>query len=188
MIRNLITAIVLTSCAACATTPQHDELQGRVDQLQKQVAARDTTLAETIAAAEASMDELQARLKDAEKLLRSNQANLGLQVQDIGEELAMVRGLAEDSRNESAALAANIDEMRGTVDQRVSNLEAKLNEATDIPEGKTPLLNEAERQLRAKNYKRARNLFRTYLSRYGAAAKEPEVRFKIGLTLSSERD
>lgn len=185
---KLLTVLTLMSCVGCATTAEHTTLQTRVKQLEGQVTERDTTLQETIAAAEASMDELQARLKEAETLLRSNQANLGLQVQDMQGELAMVRGLAEDSRNESAALSSNIDEMRGNVDERVGKLEAKLNEATNIPEGKTPLLNEAGRQLQAKNYKRARTLFRTYLTRYPSDKKEPEVRFKIGLTLYSERD
>lgn len=185
----VVTAASLSfALAGCATTASHSSLETRVAQLETQVAARDTQLQETIAAAEASMDELQKRLKEAEQLLRSNQANLGLQVQDMQEELAMVRGLAEDSQNEAAALASNVDEMRESVDARVSNLEAKLNEATDIPEGKTPLLNEAERELRGKNYKRARTLFRTYLTRYPSDKKEPEVRFKIGLTLYSERD
>ncbi len=188
-ITTLASLFVLTlGSAGCATTLQHDDLEKRVAQLETQVASRDTQLQETIAEAETSADELQARLKEAEELLRTNQANLGLQVQEMQSELGMVRGLAEDSQHEAAALASNIDEMRGAMDQRLGNLEAKLNEATDIPEGKTPLLNEAERQLRAKNYKQSRRLYRTYLSRYPGDAKEPEVRFKIGLTLYSERD
>jgi TolA-binding protein len=176
------------SSSACVTVAQYEELNGKVVELEKVVAQRDETLSGTIESAEGSMAELESRIKEAEGMLRANQANLGLQVQDIQSELAMVRGLSEDSRNEGAAQGQAMEELRGDLDQRLTHLETKLNEASNIPEGKTPLFNEAERQLRAKNYKQARRLYRTYLSRYPGDAKEPQVHFDIGLTLYSEQD
>ena len=183
----LVTLIPLAS-GGCVTLAQYEELNAKVSELEGQAASREETLASTIESAETSLAELEARIKDAEGVLRSNQANLGLQVQDIQNELAMVRGLAEDSQNEGAAQGQALEELRGDLDARLTALETKLNEATDIPEGKTELFNEAERQMRAKNYKRARRLYRTYLSRYPGDQKEPEVHFNIGLTLYSEQD
>ena len=176
------------SAGGCVTTVQYAEMEARVAALESTIGESDAQLKTTLADAEVSAATLQERLAEAEQLLRSNQANLGLQVQEIQEELAWVRGLAEDSQNESAALASNLKEMRGDLDSRLTNLENKLNEATNIPEGKAPLMAEAERQLRQKNYKYARRLYRTFLSRYPGDQKEPEVRFQIGLTLYSERD
>src|SRR5690606_7206486 len=95
---------------------------------------------------------------------------------------------AEDSLNELAALSQNVADSRTELDERLTKVEQKLNAETDIPEGKSDLLREAERALKAKDYGRARRLFRTYLSRYPADAKEPEVRFQIGQSLFSERD
>jgi TolA-binding protein len=185
---STVFATCLLSASGCVTMAQYEELNSRVDELEGQVASRDETLSKTIETAEASLGELENRIKEAEGMLRANQANLGLQVQDMQTELAMVRGLAEDSRNEGSAQGQALEELRGDLDSRLTNLEAKLNEATDIPEGKTPLFNEAERQMRAKNYKRARRLYRTYLSRYPGDKREPEVHFNVGLTLYSEQD
>lgn len=177
-----------SSGAGCVTVAQYDELGAKVVELETVVAQRDETLGTTIESAESAVAELEARIKEAESMLRANQANLGVQVQDISTELAMVRGLAEDSRNEGAAQSQAVEELRGDLDERLTHLESKLNEASNIPEGKTPLFNEAERQLRAKNYKQARSLYRTFLSRYPGDAKEPQVHFNIGLSLYSEQD
>ena len=184
----VICGLLLSSSEGCVTLAQYEELDARVAELQDQVSQRDESLSSTIADADTTLGGLEARIEKAEGVLRANQANLGLQVNDMQDELAMVRGLAEDSRNEGAALGSSLEELRGDLDSRLANLEAKLNEATDIPEGKTPLFNEAEREMRAKNYKRARSLYRTYLSRYTGDAKEPIVHFNIGLTLYSEQD
>jgi TolA-binding protein len=180
---------VLGAAPGCITLKKHhDALASRVSALETQTTERDQRLEETLTRADEQMDELESRLKDAEKILRSNQASLGIQVQDMQGEVAQTRGLAEDSQNEVAALGQNVEEMRGDLDRRLATLESKLNEATNIPEGKTALLREGQKQLKAKNYKYARRLFRTYLSRYPGDAKEAEARFNIGLTLYSERD
>src|SRR5690606_4063378 len=118
----------------------------------------------------------------------ANQASIGVRVDNLEFDLAEVRGVAEDSLNELAALTQNVTDSRAELDERVTRVETKLNAETDIPEGKSQLLSEAERALKAKEYNRARRLFRTYLSRYPGDPKEPEVRFQIGQTLFSERD
>jgi TolA-binding protein len=81
-----------------------------------------------------------------------------------------------------------MQELRTEVDQRLSKLEEKLNEATNIPEGKDELWSEAERQLQKKNYKLARQLWRTFISRYPGDAKLAQANFQVGLTFFSERD
>ena len=175
--------------SACITMKaDHDELQREVIELKKKVAERDTQLEETLTRAQEQMAVVEEQLEKAEHILRDNQATLGVRVDNLEFDLSMVRGVAEDSQNELAALTANIAESRTEVDQRLASLETQLKAETDIPEGKPDLLREAERALKAKEYPRARRLFRTYLSRYPADPKEPEVRFQIGQTLFSERD
>jgi len=89
----------------------------------------------------------------------------------------------------AAIEGANVpDWLRSEFDGRLKSLEEKLNEATNIPESKSELFSEADRQFKAKKYKNARKLWRTYESRYPDDPKLPEVRFSIGLSYFSERD
>ncbi|NVB37786.1 tetratricopeptide repeat protein [Pseudenhygromyxa sp. WMMC2535] len=190
--RALTTAIPLVMTLAMAgcitTTAQHEELQREVVDLKKKVSERDTQLQETLVLAQEQMAKVEEQLEKAERLLRDNQATLGVRVDDLELGLADVRGLAEDSQNGLAAISQNIDESRTEVDQRLAALETQIKAETDIPEGKSDLLRAAEQALSAKEYDRARRLFRTYLSRYPADAKEAEVRFEIGQTLFAQRD
>ncbi|MFO7565418.1 MAG: tetratricopeptide repeat protein [Enhygromyxa sp.] len=180
--------LTLPSTACLVLQPQHQELEREVLELRKKVAERDTQLEETLSKAQAQMAEVEQQLEAAEQLLRSNQASIGVRVDNLEFDLAEVRGVAEDSLNELAALTQNVTDSRAELDERVTRVETKLNAETDIPEGKSELLRAAERALEGKEYARARRLFRTYLSRYPGDPKEPEVRFQIGQTLFSERD
>ncbi len=163
------------------TTQQHNELEREVDELKKQVAARDQELQLTLEKAREQSEEL-------DKLLRTRAATMGVRLDNTEADVADLRGEAEDNRNEVAAMSSQLDELQASVDSRITELETKLNQATDIPEGKKDLLREADRLMRAKDYKAARRLFRTYISRYPEDASNAEVRFNIGLSLYSERD
>jgi TolA-binding protein len=188
--RLLLVPLLLTvPLSACITMKaDHDELAREVMTLRKKVAERDSQLQETLVRAQEQMARVEEQLDAAEKILRHNQASIGVRVDNLEFDLAEVRGAAEDSLNELAALNQNVADSRAELDERLAKVETTLNATTDIPEGKTDLLREAERALTGKDYGRARRLFRTYLSRYPSDAKEPEVRFKIGQTLFSERD
>ncbi len=182
----LLLALPLSACLVLQ--PQHDALEKEVWDLRKKVEARDQEMAATLVAAADQMAKVEAQLQQAEELLHTNQANLGVRVENLEYDLSLVRGQAEDSLNELAALTQNMVESRADVDSRLGKVETAINADADIPEGKTDLLKDAERTLDKKDYPRARRLFRTYLSRYPGDPKEAEVRFKIGLTLFSERD
>lgn len=163
------------------TTQQHNELEREVDELKKQVAARDKEL-------EVTLDKARDQSEELDKLLRTRAATMGVRLDNTEADVADLRGAAEDNRNEVAAMSSQLDELQASVDSRITELETKLNQATDIPEGKKDLLREAERLLRAKDYKGSRRLFRTYISRYPEDSASAEVRFNIGLSLYSERD
>ena len=180
--------LALPSTACFVMQPQHEELEREVMELRKKVAERDTQLEETLAKAQAQMAEVEEQLDAAEGILRSNQASIGVRVDNLELDLAEVRGTAEDSLNELAALSQNVADSRTELDQRLTAVEDAVNQEKTIPEGKTELLREAERALESKEYSRSRRLFRTYLSRYPGDPKEAEVRFQIGQTLFSERD
>lgn len=186
---TILLAALCVPLSACITMKSdHDALASEVMALRKKVAERDTELQETLSQAEQQMAVVEEQLAKAEQLLRSNQASLGVRVDNLEYDLSEVRGSAEDSLNELAALNQNITESRGEIDERLSKIETKLQADSDIPEGKADLLAAAEKALKSEDYARARRLYRTFLSRYPGDKKEPEVRFKIGQTLFSERD
>ena len=183
---SVLLTIPLSGCFVFK--PEHEELEREVMELRKKVAERDTQLGDTLVQAQEQMAQVEEQLDAAEKILRNNQATIGVRVDNLEFDLAEVRGIAEDSQNEIAALGQNVADSRTEIDERLTKVEGFVNAESDIPEGKPDLLREAERALKAKEYTRARRLFRTYLSRYPGDPKEPEVRFQIGQTLFSDRD
>ena len=186
--RAVLVTLVMPLGACITMKWEHDELAAEVMTLRKKVAERDQQLEQTLAQAQDQMALVGDQLDEAEDLLRRNQASLGVRVDNLEYDLADVRGVAEDSQNEVAALTQNIADSRTEVDERLATVEGTLNAETVIPEGKTDLFRAAERALDKKEYGQARRLFRTYLSRYPNDTKEAETRFKIGQTLFSERD
>jgi TolA-binding protein len=182
----VVTCLAGTGCLVLKE--QHDELAREVDKLETREVERQEELEGTLARADEQMTTIEERLQEAEKFLRSDQASLGVRVNNLESELSDVRGVAEDTHNELSAVQSSLSEARQDFEQRINNLEAKLNEATNIPEGKQALLGDAETALKRKDYKGARRLFRIFLSRYPEDPTGAEVRFKIGLTFYSERD
>ncbi len=190
--RGAITGILgLCSVLAsgCITLKaDHDELAAEVDKLRKEVLAQDQQTEETIAKAEKLSTELETKLAEVEEVLRRNQADIGLRVDNLEVDSQQLRGQAENADFVATAAKQELLELRGDVDVRLQALEEKLNEATNIPESKTELWAEAEKQFKAKNYKASRRLWRTYESRYPTDPKIADVRFNIGLTFFSARE
>lgn len=178
-------AALVTQAPGCIVLkPEHEELVHEVAKLRKENAQN----AETMQRAKELADQVEKKLAELEEVLRTNQAGLGARVDQLELDTQELRGAAENADNQASTVNTELKELRADVDVRLTQLEEKLNEATNIPEGKSELYDEAERQLKAKKYKQARRLYRTYESRYPEDAKLPEVRFKIGLTYFNERD
>lgn len=178
-----LTATSFGSSGCITLKADHDELAEEVAKLRKQVADE-----EMLKRAQDLVEELEAKLEELEEVLRNNQADLGLRVQNLEIELQELRGAAENADYQASAAAQELTEMRADLDARLQALEEKLNEATSIPENKTELYAEAEAQFNKRDYKTARRYWRTYESRYPEDPKMPDVKFNIGLTYFSERD
>jgi TolA-binding protein len=180
----LVAALALPASGCLVLKPQHDELRSEVAKLRKEVlkASQTTSRANELA------DMLEKKLAELEDVLRRNQADLGQQVEQMVLDVQQLRGAAENADNRASTVEQELRELRSDLDGRLRQLEDKLNEATNIPEGKTELWTEAESQFKQKKYKNSRRLWRTYESRYPEDPKQPEVKFNIGLTYFSERD
>ena len=182
-------ALSLAGSTGCLTLKaEHNELAARVTRLDQATGDRGTQLDEKLAEADRKLAELQSKLDQAETLLRGSQAGIGARMDKVETDTAELRGAAENAELVATVGQQAQQELRAEVDQRLRTLEEKLNEATNIPEGKDELWSEADRQLGKKNYKLARQLWRTFISRYPGDAKLPEANFKVGLTFFSERD
>lgn len=172
-------APLFCSTGCLVTTSQFQQLQREVSTLNDRVEARDKELQESLARAKQQSDEL-------DRVLRSRAASLGVNVDDLGLDVAQLRGETEDARNDIAALLSETRELRAGFDQRVADLEQRLNRETEIPEGQIALKREADRLFKAADWPQARRLYRIYLSRYPGGKKEAEIRFSIGQTLYNE--
>ena len=180
----IVAALVAPAGGCIALKADQDEIAKEVDKLRKEVLAQSQAATHNDELA----DELEAKLAEVEDLLRRNQADLGLRVDNLEGDVNELRGEAENADFQASAARQELLETREDIDQRLTALEEKLNEATNIPETKSELLAEADKQFGKRNYKQARKLWRVFESRYGTDPKMPEVSFKIGLTYFSERD
>lgn len=174
--------------SGCVTMAQHKELQAEVHRLNQRVSERDKELQATLQEAESQLEKLKANAEKVEKVLRTSQAGMGVRVENLEMTLAELRGSADDARMEADSSKRSIEELRGDLDNRLNALEGKLNSATDIPESRTELLKAAKKAFDARDFARARRLYRTFVSRYPEDKSGPEVRYQIGLTLYEEND
>ncbi|MEM6989717.1 MAG: tetratricopeptide repeat protein [Myxococcota bacterium] len=179
---SLLLSIGLPGCIALKV--DQDEIAADVQKLRTEVLAQQ----EAAKRNDELADELDSKLAEVEALLRRNQADLGLRVEGLEVDVQDLRGQAENADYTASAVRQELMENRQDVDERLVTLEEKLNEATNIPEGKKDLLAEAERLFAKRNYKQSRRLYRTYESRYPEDQQVALVRFKIGQTYFSERD
>ena len=192
-LRGAVLVLATVASAGCLTgcltlKAEHNELAARVTRLDQATGDRGTQLDEKLAEADRKLAELQTKLDQAETLLRGSQAGIGARMDKVEDETAELRGAAENAELVATVGQQAQQELRTEVDQRLRALEEKLNEATNIPEGKDELWAEAERQLQKKNYKLSRQLWRTFISRYPGDPKLPAANFQVGLTFFSERD
>jgi TolA-binding protein len=187
--RGVALVAALAAAPGCLTLKaEHNDLAAKVAKIDQSTDDRGKQMDEKLAEADRKLAELQAKLDQAEKLLRGSQAGIGVRMDTVEQDTAQLRGQAENAELVASASQQALAELRGDIDQRLRSLEEKLNEATNIPEGKDELWTEADRQLSKKNYKLSRQLWRTFISRYPGDAKLPEANFKVGLTFYSERD
>jgi TolA-binding protein len=184
----LVLALGAGSSGCLVLKAQHDDLAAKLSKIEQSTDSRSATLDEKLAEADRKLAELQGKLDQAETLLRGSQAGIGARMDTVEGEVRELRGAAENAELVSSSSQQAQQELRAEVDTRLRTLEEKLNEATNIPEGKDELWAEAERQLQRKNYKLSRQLWRTVISRYPGDPKLPEANFKVGLTFFSERD
>lgn len=167
---------------------EHDDLAAKVAKLERQSDSKVAELDEKLNEADTRLAEVGDKLVEAEKLLRGSQAGLGVRMDEVEEDFRSIRGELDQTQFEFSAVAKGLRELRADNEVRLAAVEKKVNEATNIPEGKNQLFAEAERLLKTKNYVNSRRLLRTYLARYPGDARTAEVKFKIGLTFYSERD
>lgn len=178
----------LLSTGCIALKADQDEIAQEVAKLRKEVLEQDKNTEATIAKVESLTEELETKIGQLDDVLRRNQADLGVRVDDLEVDTQELRGAAENADFVATAAKQELTELRGDFDLRLQALEEKLNEATNIPESKKELWAEADKQFKAKNYKGSRRLWRTYESRYPTDDKIAEVRFNIGLTFYSARE
>lgn len=188
--RVRIACIVLAATVpGCLTLRKdHDALAARVAELERAQAEQARTLKVTLDKADELSRILEEKVAEAEALLRRNQADLGMRVEELEVAVETLRGLVENAEYVAQAGGQELAELRRDLDVRLTKLEEKLNEATNIPEGKEALWAEALRREQSGRHQAARKLWRIYVSRYPNDPKVAEAKFHVGLTYFSERD
>ncbi|HTE49984.1 MAG TPA: tetratricopeptide repeat protein [Kofleriaceae bacterium] len=136
---------------------------------------------------EASLPKLQHVLDQATSLLTRNSADLGAEVNTLGEEQKKLTGLVM----EASRYAEEVRDESKRQEQRIADLEKRI---ADL-EGKAEVSNKSAPQLweegmsalQAKNYEQARSSFRSLLVKYPTNDKADDAQLQRGESYFKER-
>jgi TolA-binding protein len=126
--------------------------------------------------------ELEDVLQRATKLLTRDSADVGAQVEQMQEHLAVLEGKLDEQRHETENLAKEVAAQRAALDQKLS---AVASSTETVDESEVPKDRASHYALAYQNYEtgkhtRARALFREYLTRYENDGKAGNAQYWIG--------
>lgn len=145
------------------------------------------TLRRDVNKIEASLPKLQQVLEEATKLLARNSADLGAEVNAVGEEQKKLNGLVM----QASRYAEEVRDASKRQEQRIAELEKRIAEL----EGKAEVSNKSAPQLweegmsfmQARNYEQARASFRSLLVKYPGHERADDAQLQRGESYFRER-
>jgi TolA-binding protein len=145
------------------------------------------TLRKDVDRIQGSLPRLQKVLDEATGLLARNSADLGAEVNTLGDEQKKLAGLVM----EASRYAQDVRDESKRQEQRIAELERRLAEL----EGKTELSNKSAPQLfdegmaamQSREFEQARSLFRTLIAKYPQDTKADDAQLQRGEAYFRER-
>ncbi len=139
-------------------------------------------LTQMIAGARQDVAELESILAEARDLLQKSNANLGVEVHQIREELERLRGKQEELEFRFMRLEQGLELFKEDVDLRLAG-----GAGVALPEEPDALLEVGTKAMAEKDYRLARRALEAFLSKHGRHAKADEATFLIGESFFAEK-
>ena len=176
--------------AACATTADHEALEVEVEALRAQQESLQQTLstskadmAQMIAQARQENVALKQSIKEAEEMLARNDAETGVNIQQMRAEVDRLNGKTEEIDFRLGRMEEDIRIFKEDVDLR---LQGNLN-ATNMPEDATELFTLAESKMNEGETRQAREFFEAFAKRYPKDDRADDATFMVGESYFNEK-
>ncbi len=174
------------------TRGQGSDLQGQISQQDERLATIEASIEaqrqelvldvrREVDRAEEKMRELENVLQQATQVVTRNSADLGLEVQNLRNELARIEGTIAELSNVQAQLNTRLGEFSHRL-VRIAD-QAGLDLPIDpgeIPDDQAEHFTEGYKALQAKAYSKSRGLFREYVQRYPRDEQADNAHYWIG--------
>jgi tol-pal system protein YbgF len=181
-----IALIACTLASGCFMTKQEGaELRTASDENQKRISELETEVRAKQLALESRLAEMQQGLESARALLTRDSADVGVQVQQQQEKLAVLEGKLDEITHNLTDLIQQSAKARVELDERLAKLgTAKPGEtpvaAGDVPADRPAHFAAAYEAYKAGDHDKARGLFKEYLTRYPTDEKAGDAQYWIG--------
>lgn len=189
---------LLGGCFLWTTRGEGDELEergneheGRLQNLEDGIRAERTQLTEEVAHAKTQVAELESVIAKATQVVTRNSADLGLEVQELREQLGRIQGEIAELRNQMQTTERTVAQQRQEIDQRLLIIAQKAGldmpvDPSEVPDGNTAHYASAYRSYQTSDYSKSRALFREYLRRYPQDDEADNAQYWIGKSYLQE--
>jgi TolA-binding protein len=201
-IRNVIGLVLassfLSGCFLWTTRGEGTELEEttenherRLLEIEEGIRAERRQLQEEVQNAKRQVRELEEVLQKATQVVTRNSADLGLEVQEIREQLSQLEGQMAEVRNTVAEGQQSLAKQRQEIDQRLLAIAQKAGldmpvDASEVPDDKGDHFQAAYRSYQTSDYSRSRALFREYIRRYARDDQADNAQYWIGKSYLQE--
>lgn len=183
---GVLCALSATACVSSVEGAQMrtemDTLKAQQDAMQQGLDAREAKIAEMIALTRKENEALRQTIASAQETLQKVNAERGVDLQQMREELNQLRGSAEELDFRLAKMEQDMRLFKEDVELR---LEGSAS-STKLPADATELFNLGFQQLAGKQYRDARKACETFLARHSGDTRVPDAIYCVGETYFME--
>ena len=177
---SLLCGLALTT-TACVTSSEGDRLRRDVQELQARLATVQLR-------AEKERQQLQKVMEQATGLLTRNNADVGAQVDRLGNKVAKLTGTVEETAKVADELNKKFSEFQAKVDVKLEKLSSGAPEKKQdpVPEDKEQLYQQGSARLAAGKHEEGRRLLRHFVARAGQDPRVAQAYLAVGNSYYSQ--
>jgi TolA-binding protein len=194
LVAGLVLATLSSGCFWFTTKHEGNTLRRDMDGLETRLSTKEEGL-------EGKIQQLEAVLEEATKVLKRNSADLGADFAALAEQMRVVQGLVtaakgytDDVRKEVAALKASADNDREVLTRRLESAEQRLTALEDrskqpeLPASPDELWSKGKAAFDAGDHATAHRLFRQLIATAPAHGRAGEAQYYRGEALFRDND
>jgi tol-pal system protein YbgF len=189
MVRSLIAAVALLSCAGCLTLEDGEKLRAEIRDVRNQAAKNETKAADLAKEMDEQLKRLKVVVEEATRVVTRNSADVGGRVDKLVTDFAQISGRIDDIQHAQDALTKQFQDYRASSDTKLETLTNTMTTSKSPPVPETPdgAFSEGERRLGASQWSDARRVFESFINRYPTDPRAAKAQFNVGEAYMGEK-